>query len=343
MSAKFKFGLALLLLLLGACRGDQERQLNLYIWSAYLAPDTLPRFEQRYGVRVVYDYYESNEALLAKLKAGGSRYDVIVPSDYMVEILIREGLLEPLDRQKLTNLANIDPRFLGLHYDPENRYSVPYMWGTTAIGYRKDKVGTAIESWGALWDARYANRIAMLDDMRENFAAALAYLGYSINTTDPRQLAEARDLLIKQKPLVKAYVGSGLPEILLSGDVWLAQAFSGQVARAALENPNLGYVVPREGATIAVDNLCIARGAPHKELAHKFIDYILEPETAAAICRATRYSTPNRAAYALLEPELLADKIIFPPPEDLARCEFIRDVGPAVAIYDSYWTEIKSR
>ena len=337
-------GLAVLLLpfaLVGA-PAAAEHTLNLYIWSNYIAPETLKRFEARHGVRVNVDLYDSNEALLAKLQAGNAGYDVVCPSDYSVQVLIAQGLLRPLDHSALPHFANVDPAFLDRPYDPGNRHSVPYFWGTTGIAYDVRRVKEPIDSWGALWDPRYAGRILMLDDARESIGAALKRRGLSLNSQDRAELEQAKADLAQQKPLVRAYSSTNFDDVLLSGDVWLAQGWSGQFAKIMSENPNIAYVVPKEGATLFIDNLAVPRDARSPALAHAFIDFTLEAEIAAEICRTMHYSSPNKAALALLPPEIRTNPAIFPPPDVIERLELIRDMGEATVLYDRLWTEVKT-
>jgi spermidine/putrescine-binding protein len=298
-------------------------------------------FEAREGVRVNVDLYDSLEALLAKMQAGNTDYDVICPSNYAVELLVAQGLLRPLDHSALPHLRNEDPVFLDREFDPGNVYTVPYFSGTCGIGYRKSRVGR-VDSWAALWDPRYGGRILMLDDARETLGAALKRLGESANTVDPATLRRARDLLIAQKPLVRAYDSANFEDSLLAGDVWLAQGWSGEFARVMELDPDLAYVVPKEGATSFIDSLAIPKDAPHPELAHTFLDFAMEAKTAAGICRAMRYTTPNRAARALLPPRILDNPAIFAAADVLARAELLRDVGPAITLYDRMWTEVKA-
>lgn len=318
-------------------------ELNVFIWSSYLPDNVIGEFERRYDARINIELYDSNEALLAKLQSGGASYDIIVPSDYMVTVLREQGRLQELNRDALTNFSNLNPQFVGLPFDLPNQYSIPYMWGTTGIAYRKDKVNGPIDSWAALWDSRYKDRIAMLDDVRETFGAALKRLGKSENSTDPGEVQEAAALLAEQKPLVKAYDSGGFDQMLLSGDAWIAQAYSGAIAKAITENPSIGYVIPKEGCTIFVDNLCIPRSALHKELAHEFMNFVLEARIAADIANGTGYSSVNLAGRPLIRPELLSNEAGYPPPEALERCEFIKELGPAISLYDRWWTEIKSK
>jgi spermidine/putrescine transport system permease protein len=337
--------LALLLLFAAGGRGSVPRggQLNIFIWSNYLPESVTEEFQQRYGARVNVELYDSNEALLAKLQSGGARFDIIVPSDYMVTVLREQGLLDQLDRDRLTNLSNLDPQFVNLPYDPLNEFSVAYMWGTTGIAYRRDKVPEGVESWSSLWDSRYKDRIAMLDDVRETFAAALKLMGRSLNSADPAEIKEAAQLLSRQKPLVKAYDSGGFDQLLLSGDAWIVQGYSGQIAKAMIDNPDIGYVIPKEGCTRFVDNLCVPRTAQNRELAHEFINFVLEARVAADIANGTGFSTANLAARGLIRPELVTNEAAYPPRESLERCEFITDVGAAISLYDRLWTEIKSK
>jgi spermidine/putrescine transport system permease protein len=339
------FGIAFLVVFALGGQGHKAKggELNVFIWSNYLPDSVIAEFERRYDAKLNVELYDSNEALLAKLQSGGASYDIIVPSDYMVTVLREQGLLQELNRDLLTNFSNLDPQFVGLPFDPTNQHSIPYMWGTTGIAYRRDKVVGNIDSWATLWDARYKDRIAMLDDVRETLGAALKFLGKSENSTDPSEVEAAARLLLEQKPLVKAYDSGGFDQMLLSGDAWIAQAYSGQIAKAIAENPAIGYVIPKEGCTIFVDNMCIPRNSPHQELAHEFINFVHEARIAAAIANGTGYSSLNLAARSLIRPDLLTNEAAYPPREALERCEFIREIGPMSSVYDRWWTEIKSK
>jgi spermidine/putrescine transport system permease protein len=338
-------GLAILtapFFLTGRPAAGGEKVLNLFIWSNYIAPETLRKFEQRYGVRVNVDLYDSNEALLAKLQAGNAGYDIVCPSDYSVHVLRTQGLLRPVDRRRLPHLRNVDPSFLDRPFDPGNRHSAPYFWGTAGIAYHRRRVAAPVDTWGALWDARYRGRILMLDDAREAFGAALKWKGHSLNTTDERLLLEARDRLVLQKPLVRAYNSTNFEDVLLSGDVWLAQGWNGQFAKAMEQDPDVVYVIPREGATLFIDSLAIPIDARNVDLAYAFIDFTLEADIAAEICRTMKYSSPNRAAWPLLPDGIRGNTAIFPPREALARLELIEDLGEATVLYDRLWTEVKA-
>jgi spermidine/putrescine transport system permease protein len=318
-----------------------DRVLNVYIWSGYLPPETVKEFEARHSVRVNVDLYPAIEDLLAKMQARNTGYDVICPTNYAVQILLAQNLLRPLDRSALPHLVNVDPRFLDRDFDPGNRHTVPYFVGTCGIGYRKSRAGS-VDSWAALWDPRFKGRILMVDDARETLGAALKRRGRSVNTVDEAALREAQALLIEQKPLVRAYDSAAFKDALLAGDVWLAQGWNGEFARVMDLDPDLGYVLPKEGATLFIDSLAIPADAPHPELAHAFLDFAMEAEVAAEICRSMRYTTPNRAALALLPPAIRNHPAIFPPPDVEARTELLRDLGPATVLYDRLWTEVKT-
>lgn len=319
-------------------------QLNIYCWSTYISPRVVRGFEKEFHCHVNYDLYDSNEALLAKLQAGNVSYDLVIPSDYMVEILIQQRLLARLDRSRLPNVwARVNPRFLNLPFDPHNDYSVPYAWGTTGLAYRADLVREKPQSWDVLFDPRYAGHILLLDDMREVFGMALKKLGYSLNTTNPDEIRQARDLLLHQKPLVKGYNSSNFEQDLAAGDTWFAQAYNGNLTFVMRDEPNIRYVIPKEGCTISVDCACIPRHAPHQELAMEFINYFHRPEVAAEFVNDCGFNTPNPASAQFVEPWIREDPAIFPPPASLERCEFMRDLGPVISLYDRYWTEIKAR
>jgi spermidine/putrescine transport system permease protein len=324
--------------------GGQLPQLNIYIWSAYISPRVIHGFEREFHCKVNYDLYDSNEALLTKLQAGNVDYDLVVPSDYMVEILIRQGLLAKLDKSRLPNVwANTDPRFLGLSFDPHNDYSAPYAWGTTGLAYRADLVKENVDSWSALFDPRFAGHILLLDDTREVFGMALKKLGYSLNSTDPDQIRRARDLLLREKPLVKGYNSSNFEQDLAAGDAWIAQAYNGNMTFVMRDEPRIRYVIPKEGCTISVDCACLPLHAPHRELAEDFLNYFHRPEVAARFVNDCGFNTPNRYRQQEIDPWLLANPAVFPDPVSLVRCEFMRDLGPVISLYDQSWTEIKAR
>jgi spermidine/putrescine-binding protein len=322
----------------------REKRLNLYIWSAYMPQEVLDDFTKRTGFAVHFDLYDSNESVLEKLQSGVADYDLVVPSDYMVRILIHLGLLQPLRKDRLQGLQNLDPRFLDKGFDPGNRYSLPYVWGTTGFGYSRERVRGTVDSWAPLFDPAHKGQILMLDDMRECFSAALKFLGESINTRDPAVLRRAADLLKKQKPLVKTYNSSDFEHILAAGDVTYAQGYSGQLAKTIAENPGrFAYVVPREGATIWVDSVCVPAQARHADAIDAFLNFLLDPRVNARIINAISYASGNGAALPYIKPEIVHDPAIYAPEDALARCEFVEDIGEATELMDEYWTEVKAQ
>jgi spermidine/putrescine transport system substrate-binding protein/spermidine/putrescine transport system permease protein len=326
----------------GGARGVEGGELNIYIWSEYLPQEVIDAFSKRTGVKVRFDLYDSNEAMLEKLQSGVADYDFIVPSDYMVRILIAERLIQPIDKSKLP-MGNLDPRFLDKEFDPGNRYSVPYLWGTTGLGYDKQKVG-AVDSWEAVFDPRHKGRILMLDDVREVFGVALRTMGKSINERDPAVLAQAAEKLKRQKALVATYNSGDFANILAAGDVDLAQGFNGQLAEVAQAHPErLAFVVPKEGGTLWMDNVCIPTKARHVRNALAFLAYVMEPEVNAKIVNGVHYASANLPARKLIEPQILRDPAIFPDDATLARCELLEDLGDTTTLLDQYWTEIKAR
>jgi spermidine/putrescine-binding protein len=322
----------------------REKKLNLYIWSAYMPQEVLDEFTKQTGIAVHFDLYDSNESVLEKLQSGVADYDLVVPSDYMVRILIHLKLIQPLLRERLKGWESLDPRFLNKGFDPGNRYSFPYVWGTTGFGYSKERVHASPDSWAPLFDPANKGQILMLDDMRECFSAALKFLGESINTRDPAILKRAAELLKKQKPLVKTYNSSDFENILAAGDVTYAHGYNGQIAKVIAANPGrFAYVVPKEGATIWVDSVCIPTGARHTDAIYAFLDYVLEPRVNARIINAISYASGNGAALEFIKPEIAHDPAIYAPEEALARCEFVEDIGEATELMDEYWTEIKAQ
>ena len=334
-----------------SCRGGGDGQelaevLHIYNWSEYIDPQVYEDFEAEFGVRVVEDTFANNEELLARLQAGATGYDIIVPSDYMVEIMIEEGLLATLDHANIPNIANLDPLFADPPYDPGLVHCVPYLWGTTGIGYNADVFEEPPDSWAYLFDpdlaAPYAGQITMLMDVRETMAAALRYLGHSVNSTSEEELMAARDLLIAQKPYIYAYDSEQYEDLLSADETVLAHGWSGDVFMVAEEDERIWYVIPREGAVIWADNLCVPTTAPSQYTAELFIDFLLRPEVAAANSNFTWYATPNAAAMEFIDAEVLEEPAIYPPAEVMARLQWLEDVGDATPLYERMWTEVRA-
>ena len=329
----------------GATSGkSEEKVLNLYSWSEYFPPAVLGTFTKRTGIKVHLSVYTTNEELIDKLSSGVSDYDVVVPSDYAVRVLILDKRLMALDRAKLLQFANLDPKQLGLSYDKENQFSIPYLWGTTGIGINKQVITEPVDSWAAMFDPKNAGKISMLNDGRENFVAALKLMGKSINETDPAVLKQAADMLAKQKALVKSYDSDSFDDKLRTGEAALVQGFNGQLAKVVSEKKDkFYYIVPKEGATHWVDNLAISTTAKHPEASMIFLNYILEPEVAAEIVKAVGYASANNAARKFIPAEILDNPNIYPSDEVLKRCEVMEDLGTTAPLIDKLWTQIKAK
>ncbi|TBH21473.1 polyamine ABC transporter substrate-binding protein [Thermus thermamylovorans] len=340
--------LALLALGLWLLRPRPPEGGTLYFlnWADYIPSDLVRKFEREAGVRVILDTFESPEAMLAKLRAGADReFSLVVAPDYYVLQMARDGLIVPLERNRLRNLANLDPYFLDPPYDPGLRYSIPYLWGTTGLAYREDLVAGPVDSLAVFFDPdRQVGPFLLLDEMRETIGAALLYLGHSVNTTDPEALAQARDLLLEAKRRSVGFAG-GVEALnrILGGDAAVSLAYSGDVLQAKAEDPRLRYVLPQEGGTLWTDALVVLGRGPAQDLAYRFIDFLLRPENAAALAAYTRYATPVAAAVPLLPEEMRADPVVFPPEEVRSRLEYLVDLGPDIALYDRVWTEVKAR
>ncbi|MCC7131568.1 MAG: spermidine/putrescine ABC transporter substrate-binding protein, partial [Gemmatimonadales bacterium] len=314
-----------------------EKELRLYLWSDYLADDTIPNFEREFGVRVTVDTYESNEEMAAKLLAGATGYDLVLPSSYLFPVLFSADLLAPLRRELLTNWGNVAPMFLDPAWDPGNRHSVPWGWGTTGLAYRRDLVTAPPDSWEVFFDERYRGKMTMLDDLRDVIGSFLKLRGHSLNSVDPAALAEARADAIRAKANLKAYVSAPVKAQLVAGDVWIAQLWSGDAMQAMAEQPAIAFAIPKEGSMIFSDALVVPRSAPHPRAAHEFMNYILRPEVGAAIADKTGYGTPNQAALPLTQ-----SKIPYPTAEELTRLEYQKDLAENSALWDRIWTEIKA-
>jgi len=333
-------------LFLLAILGFAQGELRIFNWSDYIPEEVLKNFEERYDVRIIYDTFETPEAMMAKLQGGGYReYDLVVPPDYYVPELARSNLIKTLDHTKIPNLKNLYPEFQNPDYDPDNAHSIPYQWGTTGIAYRKSEVPEGVNSWAVFFDPReYKGPFILLDEMRETIGAALKYLGYSLNDTDPAHLNEAKNLLIDAKKRGLGFADSvGGRSRLLAGDAAVVHNYSGDTFAAQEEDDDIVYVIPKEGGTIWVDAFAIPKEAPHPDLAYKFLNYILEPEVAAAISNYNYYASPVQAAEPYLDAELLNNPAVYPTPEVRSKLEYIHDLGEATVLYDRIWTEIKAR
>lgn len=319
-------------------------RLNLFIWSEYIPDEVLREFEKRHHCEIVVDLYEEAESMMAKLQASGGAYDVVVPPDHTVPALVHLRLIAPITHANIPNLKHIDPKFASPPFDPGNLHTVPYQWGTVGIYARKDPAAPLEESWSVFLDpAKQRGDFMLIDSMRDMLGAALKYRGHSLNTTDPAPLREARDLLVQSKRRAKGFATSvAAKNAVLGKTVRYAIAYNGEAARGMMEDPDTYFFIPKEGSQIWMDNLAVVQGAKQKELAEKFLNFVLEPEIGAKISNHTQFSTPNAAARPLIEKTLLANPAIYPPAEVLERLEFLKDLGAKSRLFDQVWTQIKS-
>ena len=317
-----------------------KRVLNVCSWGEYIADGLEEQFEEATGIEVNYVTVPSNEELYSLLQSGGVNYDVIVPSDYMISQLIEEDMLQELDYSKIPNFEKIDARFKNLSYDPENLYTVPYTWGTLGIIYNTTMVDEPITGWKDLWDEKYEKNLFMMNSVRDSMGIALILCGYDMNSRDPEEIEEAKNKLIEQKPLVLAYTGDEVKDKMVAGEAAMAVCYSGDAITMIEQNEDLAYVIPEEGSNLWFDNMCIPKGAPNKELAEQFINFMCSEEIAAENRDYINYSTPQQQVLDNLPDEIKNDPVQYPDEETLARCEIYKDLGDMASTYDEFWTKI---
>jgi len=326
----------------GANSFAADKKINVYNWDTYIGETTLSSFSEKTGIEVQYDLYANLEEMFAKFQAGNPGYDIIFPSDYMIETMIAADMLVELDRSRIPNFNNVDEAFLNPSFDPGCKYNAPYFWGSVGIGYRKSKVGD-VDSWGVLFDSdKYSGRMAMLADMRFVMGVALLYLGYSANTTKQDEINAARDLLIEAKKHLKGFVPDSGQDMLISGDIDLVMEWNGDILKVMEEDDDLTYVIPKEGTVIWIDGLSIPKGAPHIDAAYKFIDHVLDATVNAEMANTVRYATTNKAAREHVAQSDLDNPAIYAPDEVVNKSQALADVGDALPLYDAAWTKIQA-
>ena len=328
---------------------DAGITLSVYNWGEYISDgsdglmDIDEEFTKLTGIKINQTNFATNEEMYAKIKSGGTNYDIIVPSDYMIARMIVEDMLDPIDYSNIPNAKYLDPQFDDNSYDPGNAYSVPYAWNTIAIIYNKTMVTEKIDSWKILWDEKYAGQILMVDNSRDAFGLTLKMLGYSLNTEDPAKLKEAAQMLMKQKPLVQAYVMDQAHNKMLGNEAALVPYYSGEATLMQMDNPDIDAAFPKEGTNLFMDSISIPKGARHKEAAEMYINFLNEPNVAAENIEYIGYSTPNLGAYELLDDEIKNNKIIYPDPEVLANAEqFVYLSEETNLLMDQLWTQVLS-
>lgn len=336
--------------ILAGCGGSKKSSevLNIYNVGDYIDPDLTKKFTEETGIEVVYETYDTNEGMYQKLKSGSSNYDLIFPSDYMVDKLIKEDMVQEIDYKNIPNYSQIMDSFKHPVYDPDDKYSVPYLWGTFGIIYNTKEVDEKdTKSWDVLWDEKYQidgqGQVLMLDSVRDTMGISLKRLGYSMNTEDPKEINEAKDELIKQLPLVQAYVNDDGKDRIVAGDAALAVVYSGDALVMIDENPDLAYAIPEEGTNKWVDAMCIPKSAENKDYAEQFINFMLDPENAKQNVDYIQYSTPNQGAYDLLDDKMKNSPVAYPDDKTLEKAEtFLNLKDDVLKLYDDAWTEVKT-
>jgi spermidine/putrescine transport system substrate-binding protein len=324
---------------------EEEKKLNLYNWDTYFVEHTLADFSKATGIEAKMDLFADNDELFAKLKGGNPGYDVIVPTNDMLERMIKAEMVIPLDHAKIPNMTNIDKLFQEAAFDPGRKHSIPYMWGTLGIGYRKSKIeGGVVDSWKILLDSdKYAGRISLLGDAQNVIGVTLKYLGYSFNSTDAAELKKVEDMLIAQKKNIKVFADDNGQDLLASGEVDVCQEWNGDIIQVMEEDKDLAYAVPTEGSLVWQDTMAIPTGAPHPENAHAFLNFVLDAEAGKHIAETIKYATPNAAAKALMDKSYTENPSIFPSAEILAKCEPGLYLGEeATKVRDEIWTRIQA-
>lgn len=323
--------------------GEEELsgEFNLFIWSEYMPDFVIKQFEEETGITVNYNMYSSNEEMVAKISAGASGYDIAVGSDYMVEIMIKQGLLEPIDKSNIPNLENLDEDFLDQAFDPGNEYSIPYMWGNVAIAVNTDLVDQDVTGYKDLWDPAFENSLVVLDDQRNLIGIANKLQGESMSATDPDVLEKSKELLMELKPNIKAFDSDSPKTLLINGEAAAGIVWGTEAHLAKQENPAIEAVLPEEGSNIWMDNFVIPAGAPNKRNAEAFIDFVLRPDVSADITKDFPYANPNKAAHEFIDEDVLNDPVIYSPEEFLEKSEFHQDIGDVILEYDRIWSEFK--
>ena len=324
-----------------AC-GPKKPELHIYTWSDYMKPELVKEFEKAHNCKVTIDTFDSNEAMYAKLRAGATGYDLLFPSSYMVKLLFDLDMLLPLDHAKLPNPGNIDPKYLSLAFDKEMHHSVPYTLTITSIGYLGSRVEDFKPSWSMFDRTDLKGRITLLNDMRETIGAGLKSLGYSLNSTDDAQLEEAKNVVLRWKKNIAKFENEQYKNGLASGEFLVTHGYSGDLMLVKEENDDIQIAIPEEGSALSFDDMCIPKTAPNPDLAHEFINFVLEPRNAADLTEFIWYLCPNAPSYELLSEEVREDPILFPPEEVVAKLEMIGDIGDDIAKYTKVWDAIKA-
>lgn len=338
---------ALICSIFTGCGKDNSSKGEVYVynWGEYIDPEVITMFEAETGIKVIYDEYETNEIMYPKVESGASAYDCICPSDYMISKMIDNDMLQEINFDNIPNYKYIDSSYIeqSKEFDPTNKYSIPYTWGTVGILYNPDKVDDVVDSWEILWNEKYSGDILMQDSVRDAFMVSQKLLGYSMNTTDEAELAAARDLLIKQKPLVQAYVVDQARDKMIGEEAAMAVMYSGEYLYCKDENDKLEFAIPKEGTNVWIDSWVIPKNAPNKENAEAFIDFLCRPDVAKMNFDYITYATPNTGALELIDEDIRNDKALFTDITTINNAETYIYIGEdGDELYNEMWKEVKS-
>lgn len=333
--------LAIFALFFAGC-SSTKKELHIYSWGDYINPEVVKEFENSHDCKVVIDTYDSNESMYAKLKAGATGYDLIFPSNYILDLLDQQQMLQPIERSLIPNLKHLDLHFIELIKAQITPNSLPYMMSFSGLGYRQDRIHEMIDSWNAFGQTKWRGRMTMLNDFRETIGAGLKYLGYSVNTKNEKEIEAGADQVIKWKRNLAKFESEQYKNGIATAEFLVVHGYSGDILQVMQEDSGVNFLFPKEGALIACDYLAIPKRAPEPELAHLFINYLYKPEVAAVNMVWTKFFCPNKGAYELLAPELRHNHALFPSEETLTHAELLQDIGDDVVKYYRAWDRIKA-
>ncbi len=331
----------LCLIFLSSCSSN-DKELHIYSWGDYINPEVVKKFEEKYHCRVILDTYDSNESMYSKLKSGATGYDLIFPSNYILDLLNQQQMLQPIDKTKIPNLKYLDTHLIELLKTTVDASSIPYMLTFSGIGYRQDHISNMVDSWNAFGQSQWRGRMTMLNDFRETIGAGLKYLGYSVNSKEEKEIQAAADQVIKWRNNLAKFESEQYKNGIATAEFLVVHGYNGDILQVMQEDKGVNFIYPKEGAVVSCDYLAIPKNAPQNALAHEFINFLYEPEMAALNMSTTLFISPNKQAYRYLAPHLKNNPVLFPSDETLEKMELILDLGQDIVKYHRAWDRIKS-
>lgn len=319
------------------------KELHIYAWSGEIPAQIVTDFQTQTGIKVTVDTFDSNETMVAKLQTGASGYDIVEPSQYAVQELAKLNLIQPLDKSKLTGFSNLMPSFQDVKYDPGDKYSIPYVWGTTGLAYNDKYVKGTIDSWKVLWDPAYKGHILMLDNMLSAYIAAFQVNGYDFNSKDPAQIAVASKSLMQQKPLLMGYNSTNFAQLLSQGQAWVAEAWNSNITPVAATNKHIHYILPKEGGSFWTDGFTITKTAKNVDSAYAWLNYILTPQVAAKVSNVSKAAVTNQAALQYVDANIRTDPTVYTPQDQLANAGVFLDPSAQTTLLQGAWTKLRAQ